>query len=115
MLNYLRTVDNLFVDDRERTDTVVYKSNGLFFFLGISKWVFNVVYSSTKDFTIGSLEGIIKTALDELDDAYQDLADPDWWMPGPLGASVLNRSVARQLVDAFQQALARSQQSDIRL
>ena len=110
MLNYLRTVDNLFVDGRERTDTVVYKSNGLFFFLGISKWVFNVVYSSTKDFTIGSLEGIIKTALDELDDAYQDLADPDWWMPGPLGASVLNRSVARQLVDAFQQALARSQQ-----
>ena len=115
MLNYFRTVDNLFVAGRDRTATVVYKSNGLFFFLGISKWVFNVIYSSTKDFTVGSLEGIIKTALDELDDANQDLADPNWWMPGPLGASGLNRSAASQRVEAFQQALARSQQSDILL
>ena len=115
MLNYFRTVDTLFVAGRERKDTIVYKNNGLFFFLSISKWIFNIIYSSTKDFTIGSIEGVIKTALDELDDTYQDLADPNWWMPGPLGASGLNRSAARQRVDAFQQALARAQQSDIRL
>ena len=115
MLNYFRTVDNLFVVGRDRTDTVVYKSNGIFFFLGIAKWIFNVIYSSTKDFTVGSLEEVIKTALDELDDANQDLADPNWWMPGPLGASGLNRSGASQRVEAFQQALARSQQSDILL
>ena len=115
MLNYFRTVDTLFVAGRERNNTIVYKNNGLFFFLSVSKWIFNVIYSSTKDFTVGSIEGVIKTALDELDDTYQDLADPNWWMPGPLGASGLNRSAARQRVDAFQQALARAQQSDIRL
>lgn len=113
MLNYFRTIDDLFVAGRDRNQTVVYKSNGIFFFLGISKWIFNVLYSSTKDFTTASIKRVIEDALPEVDDVYQSITSPDWWMPGPLGASGLNRSTAREYVNAFQKALALSQKSDI--
>ena len=111
LLNYFRAIDRMFVDGRNRKKTVVYKSNGIFFFLGISKWVFNAIYSSTKDFTIKSITQIIERALDELDEEYRQIGSADWWMPGR-GASRLNRANARRYIDAFQHALAVSQQSD---
>ena len=116
MLNYMRSIDNLFVDGRDRDQTVVYKSSGLFLFVGISKWVFNAVYSSTRDFTINSMTQVISDACDEMNDAYRDMMNPDWWMPGPLGASSLNRAAARRYIEEFQSALSRAQQSsDIQL
>lgn len=109
MLNYFHAVDDIFVAGRERADTVVYKNNGLFFFLGISKWVFNVIYSSSnKDFRVNSVRTIIKDALGYLDDAYEDLANPDWWMSGQ-GASSLNRAVMRRYIEEFQIALSLAQ------
>ena len=110
ILNYFCTVDDIFVNGRDRNATVVYKNNGLFLFITISKWVFNAVFSSTRDFTKASLYKTITNALDYLADAYQDMASPDWWMPGAYGASMLNRSNAHQYADAFQRALAQSQQ-----
>lgn len=115
MCNYFRAVDDLFVDGRDRDRTVVYKSNGIYFFLGISKWVFGAVYYTTKDFTINSIKKVIQDALDELEDEYQDVAQPDWWMSGPHGASHLNRSRAGQYRDAFQRAISRSQSADVRI
>lgn len=112
MLNYVRAVDRLFVDGRDRGRTVVYKSNGIFLFFSISKWVFGVIYSSTRDFTVSSIASTISSGLREINDAYRDMGDPDWWMPGPRGASVLNRALASRYVDAFQQALARSHEAD---
>ena len=117
ILNYFRAIDDIFVDGRERTDTVVYKSTGLFFFLGVSKWVFNVIYSSSRDFRVNSISAIITGALDHLDDdAARSLPDPDWWMPGPIGASTLNRTAATHYIGEFQRALAQSRASqDIQL
>ncbi len=109
LLNYFRAVDDIFVAGRDRDRTVAFKSNGLFFFLGISKWVFGAVYSTTKDFTINSMSSVIEMALTRLDDAYQSIASPDWWMPGPHGASGLNRSAANTYISAFQRALAETQ------
>ena len=117
VLNYFRAVDDLFVDGNDRNTTVVYRSNGVFFFLGISRWIFNVLYSSTNDFTPKSIASVIKASLDEIDDAYRYIISPDWWMSGPYGASNLNRASASVYIDAFQQALirSRSQAPDIRL
>ena len=115
MLNYFRTVDDLFVAGRDPNATVVYKSNGLFMFMGLSKWIFNVIYSTSRDFTIKSMTNVFESAFEEISDGYADMVSPDWWMPGPQGASRLNRALARQYIDAFQQALARSQQSEIKL
>lgn len=109
LLNYFKTVDDLFVIGRDRDKTVVYKSNGIFFFLGISKWVFGALYASTNDFTVNSMAKVIRSALDEIDDAYRSVISPDWWMPGPHGASHLNRAASRRYIEAFQKALARSQ------
>ena len=113
MLNYFRTIDDMFVDGRSNIETVVYKSNGIFFFLNISKWIFQALYSSSGDFTTKSMKAVIQEALDEIDDTYQDVASPEWWMPGPYGASGLNRASARQYAEAFQQGLARSLKSQI--
>ncbi len=113
--NYFQAIDELFVDGRDRVQTVVYKSNGLFFFLGISKWVFNAIYSSSRDFTVGSIRSVIKGALDYLDGNEQVLADPDWWMSGPYGASVLNRAAANRYIEAFQRALAQSTQNEVKI
>ena len=113
-LNYFIAIDNLFVAGNDWEKTVAYRSNGLFFFLNISKWVFNVIYSSTKDFTVGSMTKIIEAGLNELDAEYRALSSPDWWLPG--GANLLSRGAFRQYIDAFQRALTQSQQSgDIRL
>ena len=115
MLNYFRTIDSLFVGSRDKAQTVVYKSNGIYFFLGISKWVFNAIYSSTKDFTVRSITQIFEHTLNELDDEFRDIESADWWMTGQ-GASRLNRANSNRYIDAFQHALAASQQSgDIRL
>ena len=115
LINYLRAADDIFVDGRERRETVIYKNNGLFFLFGISKWVFGAIYQTSRDFTVESTKGYLRRGLDRLSDMYQDLADPDWWMPGSHGASNLNRSAASARIDAFQQALARSLQEDIKL
>ena len=117
MLNYFRAIDDVFVNGRDRNATVVYKSNGIFFFLGVSKWIFNVLYSSTNDFTTKSIVSVIEASLDEIDDTYRSVISPDWWMPGPHGASNLNRAAVRGYIDAFQQALSRSptQRPEIRL
>ena len=113
LINFFRAADEILVDGRDRNETVIYKSNGLFFLLGISKWVFNAIYSTTRDFRVDSIRDRIQTGFAGLDDMYQVAANPDWWMPGPLGASGLNRSSARGYIDAFQQALAQAQQSEI--
>ena len=96
MLNYFRTIDNMFADGRDRAKTVVYKSNGIFFFLGISKWVFNSIYSSTRNFTVESITQVIQNALDELEDEFRSIAFAEWWMSGH-GASSLNRASTRPL------------------
>ena len=115
IINYLRAVDEILVAGRERRETVVYKSNGLFFLFGISKWVFGAIYQTSRDFTVESIKSYLNRGFDGLSDMYQHLADPDWWMPGSHGASNLNRSAASDRIDAFQQALARSLQEDIKL
>ena len=113
MINFLCAADKILVGERDRSQTVVYKSNGLFFLLGISKWIFNAIYSTDRDFRVESIRRRMQAGFDGLTDMYQVAANPDWWMPGPLGASGLNRSAARGYVDAFQQSLAEAQQPEI--
>ena len=115
VLNYLMAADVLLVDGRERRETVLYKSNGLFFLFGISKWVFGAIYQTSRDFTVDSITNYLKRGFDNLGDMYQHVAEADWWMPGPHGATNLNRSASRILIDAFQRGLARSLQEDIKL
>lgn len=110
LVNYFRAADAVLVDGRDRNETVLYKYNGLYFLLAISRWVFGVIYSSTWDFTVDSIERYIRSGLDGLDEDYMMAADPDWWMPGPHGASSLNRGAVNGYVDAFQVALAQAQQ-----
>ena len=116
MLNYFNAIDTIFVDGRDRDETVVYKSNGLFFFSTISKWIFNVLYSSqTQSFTVNSMVEVFNNASTELETTAAVISDPDWWMPGPVGASGLNRASARVLARQFERALALSTRREPKL
>ena len=111
LINYFRAIDDLFVDGRDRTKTVAYKSNGLFFFLRASKWIFTSIYSSNKDFRVEPMKGIFNDALDNLDDEWRGIASPDWWMPGG-GGSALNRALAARYIAGFQRALSLSRETE---
>ena len=111
MLHYFRAIDNVFVESEQRATTIVYKSNGLFFFLVISKWVFTSMYASRLTFTEDAIGQIIKNAVAEMEYPYYEIGDPDWWLPGPHGASSLNRASARAYADEFLRALSRSEAS----
>ena len=116
LLNYFNAVDSLFVDGRDRDETVVYKSNGLFFFATISKWIFNILYSSTaQSFTVNSIKEVFLNASKELDATNAFISHPEWWMPGPAGASGLNRASARAHARGFERALALSNRREVKL
>ena len=117
ILNYFQAVDNLLVEPEKRTTTIVYKSNGLFFFLMISKWVFTSLYASTRNFTVDSIEQTLKRAFNEMQSEAPEIAEPDWWLPGgnTSSASEMNRASARRYADAFQRALSQAESEAITL
>lgn len=111
VLNYFQAIDSIFVEDGNQDRTIVYKTNGLFFFTLISKWVFTSMYARGLNFTIDSIKGTIEGALEEMDDPYSIIWDSDWWLPGG-GASTLNRAAVRVYSQEFLQALTRSETSE---
>lgn len=113
MLNYFRAVDGLFVSPDTRATTVVYKTNGIFFFTYISRWVFLDMYAAGLNFTEDSIAQTLKGAVDEMDHPFQNIAEPSWWLPG-YGASLLNRANSRLYANEFVQALGRSQKPESR-
>ena len=116
VINYLRAVSTVFVADIEPDETVVWTGNGVWFFLLISKWVFSAVYASNpRSFTVDTLTSIIKSALDNLEIEYRELADRDWWRRGRGGAAGMNRAQGRRFGDGFLDALNRSRAVEIEL
>ena len=113
--NYLNAVDSIFVADIPRDASLVYSNNGVFFFFAISRWVFAEIYASTKDFTTQSLAAIILETLDELDEPFIEISDPEWWRRGGEATRLLNRAGARASANAFLQALRRSRASEVKV
>lgn len=109
MLHYFRAIDGVFVEPGQQSATVVYKSNGLYFFLVISKWVFTSMYASGLNFTEDAIAQVMQKAVDEMEYPYYEIGDSDWWLPGPRGASSLNRASARAYAEEFLHALTRSE------
>ena len=118
IVNYMQAIDRLLVGDRDRDATIVYKSSGLIFAFGISRWVFNRIYSTAGDLTVDSQAACLAEGFEAMDDAsagQTSVGDPEWWMPGPFGAGSLNRAGVRVLIDRFRYGLASSRQSEVKL
>ena len=115
ILNYFQAVDELLVSHDNRSSTIVYKSNGLFFFLLISKWIFTSLYASTRNFTVDSIRQKFSAAFDAVEAETPEIADPDWWLPSAntSSASEMNRASARRYADAFQRALSEAESTEI--
>ena len=112
MNNYFNAVHQVFVDDLDKQDTLVYGNNGIFFFLVISKWVFADIYSTSRNLQVGSIVEVFKRALDNLDDPYSEMADPEWWRRGGDASSIWNRAGATEYANAFLAGLQLSQPSE---
>lgn len=116
ILNYFIAVDHIFVDGRDREKTTIYKSGGLRFLLGASKWVFGTLmnhYPLAKRYTVASMENCIRRALEEIDDGSRHIADPDWYMPESKNREkanyVLTTVMARYYADdVFWKAIVRA-------
>ena len=117
VLNYFQAIDNLLVEPEHQGITVVYKSNGLFFLLYISKWVFTSIYASTRNFTVASIQNMFQRAFEEMQTDTPEISDPDWWLPGrsTSSASEMNRASARRYAEVFQRALSQAESADITL
>ncbi len=110
VLNYFRAIDSLLVGDEGRDTSIVFKSNGLFFFALISKLVFTSLYARAANFTEETMAETIRGALGEMED-FHEIAHSEWWFPGG-GATSLNRAGARIIAEEFLHALNRSESSD---
>lgn len=117
ILNYFQAVDNLLVEPENRISSAVYRSNGIFFFLLISKWVFTSIYASTRNFTVDSIEQTISGAFDELSSEAPEIPNPDWWLPGKTVPSAAHMNIAsmRRYADVFQRALSQAESESITL
>ena len=117
MVNYLHAIDELLVDGRDRTETRIYNNNGLYFAFGISRWVFNRIYSTTRDCTVNSLKACLAEGFSAMDEQLGQVAvgNADWWMPGQFGADSINRASATMLINRFQAALASTGQGAAKL
>ena len=118
IINYMQAIDRLLVGGRDSNATTVYKSNGLIFAFGISRWVFNRIYSTGADLTVDSQATCLAEGFEAMDEAsagQTSVGDPEWWMPGPFGAASLNRAGVRALIDRFRYGLASLRQGEVQL
>lgn len=112
MLNYFCAADRLLVKGNDWNTTLVFKNNGLYFLMVISKWVFMTIYSRGGSFTVDSIAAVIESAFAEMLDPHSRVGDPDWWIQGG-GATGLNRAGVRVYANEFLRGLQIAQSPTI--
>jgi hypothetical protein len=102
LMNYWTAVSNLLVKPGDRT-SVIYKTNGLNLFHMISPIVFAQTFTK-RDFRVESIQVLLNSAFDKLDDDFVSITSPEWWLRGA-GASSLNSIAIRKHAAALNQAI----------
>lgn len=117
LINYWKAIDGIFVDDTTdaigKAASVVFKYNGLEFFLSILHAVINVL-SRNRTFTVGAIAKCIRDAEDHLSPQAAPAMVPDFWRPGGL-ASGMNRAGIAQLATDFSEAIESAAAEDIKV
>lgn len=115
--NYWKSVDGLFVADHKEANgkatSVVYKYNGLEFFLSILHAVINVL-SPSRTFTVKAITKCIRDAEDHLPPPAALAMVPDYWNPGG-PASGMNRAGIGQLAAEFSEAITSAAAEDVKV
>ena len=115
LINYWKAIDDILVDDTTdangKAASVVFKYNGLEFFLSILHAVINVL-SRNRNFTEGAIAKCIRDAEDHLSPQNAPAMAPDFWRPGGL-ASSMNRAGISQLATDFSEAIASAAAEDM--
>ena len=138
LINYWRAVDKLFVDHSRGDDvattssglrsrakhlrrlahdpgasSVVYKNNGVEFFLSIFSSVLNVL-SRRGDFTEAAFRQCLEGATQHLDSGNEVAMYPEFWKSGG-GASGMNKSGIQERAQAVRAAIADASADEVRV
>lgn len=102
LLNYWKAIIELLVDG-SKTQTVIFKTNGVELFHAVSPTVFT--HLATKmDFKKDTIKALVKRGFDNLPPEHIGMSHPEWWHRGG-AASGLNRGAIGKLANALSQAI----------
>ena len=115
LVNYWRAIDRIFVEhegvEGGRLSSVVYKFNGIEFFLSLLHTILNVL-ARTGTYTEEAFYDTFVEAEDYLDGESAAIMSPDYWETGG-GASSHNRSGIQNLVAQVTEAIQQSAGSQL--
>ena len=117
LINFWRAVDEIFVDQASEVDgqaaPVVYKYNGVEFFLSILAPLLNVLAKQNK-FTKDAFKEQILAVEDYLTPWSIAAISPEYWMTGNL-AGGHNRAGIQKLIDEFTAAIQKASEQEVEI
>ena len=96
-----------------RTSSVVYKSNGVEFFLSVFSSVLTAL-ARDRQFTQDAIVRCLESAADHLEPHVLTVMSPEFWKSGG-GASNMNRSGIRDHASAFRTAISQAHEDDVQV
>lgn len=99
--------------DDARTNSIVYKSNGVEFFLSVFSSVLTAL-ARERQFTQDAIVRCLESAAEHLEPHALQVMSPEFWKSGG-GASNLNRSGVRDLASAFRTAITQAHEDDVQI
>lgn len=109
-LNYWKAIQNV-IDDGNAT--VLYKYNGVELFCKFSIPFF-MKLQDRGSFTVGSMEGLLKSCLENVEGDYAGVGHPDWWVKGGK-ASFLNAGAINVVSQEMSKALHKASMNSIEI
>ena len=110
LINYWRAIDRIFLEDTgdgsSRLSSIVYKSNGIEFFLSLLHTILSIL-ARQGTYTEDAFASIFHEAHGYLDGESAATMSPDYWEPGG-GAGSHNKSGIQSLVADFTEAIQQS-------
>lgn len=111
-LNYWKAIASLLDNGQP---TVLFKYNGVDLFCRFSTPMFNKL-QSINDFTVATIERLLRDVFESLDGDAAPVGHPDWWLSGTGPAGGLNSTALGKILHEFTKALHKTQgRADIQL
>lgn len=133
LINYWRAVDKLFIDHSlrnvttgglkrpvlqrladARTNSVVYKNNGVEFFLSVFSPVLTALAREGNNYTESAFRQCLEKAAEHLDPRDQVLMAPEFWETRGTAAG-MNRAGIGALAQQFRSAISQANQDEVQL
>ena len=115
LVNYWRAIEAVFVPPKKKDETVVFKNNGIWFFLFVSSVVISWLVEKG-DFRVSAIKEKFEAVLENLDSEAEKIASQDWWLVSRNGsgggAGKETRASLLDLAKKFQEAVTEARKQE---